>query len=725
MAKDKRKWRMSRRGFLIGFGATTATLAVGVTFGLPKARLEVARFIDESNGASPAGEMPLSPDAWFEISEDNQIRFFVPKIEMGQGVHTSLAQIAADELEVNWEQIKAVQADTNNPINDSSGTGNSNSVSTMYKPIREAAATLRELMKAEAAVQLGVPVASLTVQDGVVMDSNNPENAISYGELVQYSANWEIPEEAPALKPASEFRYIGKPMQRVDFQDKLMGKAIYGYDAQLPDMLYGAVARPPTIEAKMQSAKVGTAAEKPGVVEVVIEDDFAGVVADSRQKAYTGAYNLDVQWDEGQLWQQSDIEAMTTVGQGQRVVIQQEGEDVDDLLDENDPDVVSLEFRSPIAAHAHLEAQAALAHVQADKVEAWVSTQFPQGVRDDIAEVLGRDAESVVVYPTFLGGGFGRKLNVKVATEAARLSAAVGKPVHVGWNRTEDLRNGFFRPPTHHVMRGKLDGNGRLVAMEHSVASGDVLFSVFPGFVGDLIGADFGAYRGAPIQYGIPNRRTVSYRAKLPIATGPWRGLGLLANTFAIESFMDEMATRANVDPLQFRLQQLPNSERGQRFRNVLEAVAAESNWGKPLPAGHAQGIALSLDANTVVAEVAEVSEENGRIRVHNITAAMDPGMIINPDGAKAQTEGGIMMGLSSTFFEEITIKDGQVEAANFDRYPLLTMKEAPNINVVLLESSDSPNGVGEPPIGPVAAAVGNAYFALSGKRLTQLPMRI
>ena len=720
---ESRRWRMSRRGFLIGFGATavtaSATIAVGVKFGLPRARLEVARFIDESNGATGPGELPLSPDAWFEISADDTIRFFVPKIEMGQGVHTSLTQIAADELEVSWEQIEAVQADTNRPVQDSAGTGNSNSVSSMYLPIREAAATLREMMKAEAAVQLGVSVANLDVVHGIVSEEGNPQNAISYGELIQYSTNWEVPEVAPTLKPASQFRYIGQSVKRVDFQDKLMGKAVYGYDARMPGMLYGAVARPPTLEAKMDRANVGEAAEKPGVVQVVIEDDFAGVVAESRQKAYTGAYNLDVQWDEGKLWQQADIDELVTVGNGQRVVIQKEGEDVDPLLADDDPDVVSFSFRTPIAAHAHLEAQAALVNVQPDKVEAWVSTQFPQGVRDDIAEVLGRAPETVVVTPTYLGGGFGRKLNVKSAVEAARLSAAVGRPVHVGWNRTEDLKHGFFRPPTHHVVRGKLDDNGRILAMEHSLASGDTLFSIFPGAVGDLIGADFGSYRGAPIQYGIPNRQTVSYRTKLPIKTGPWRGLGLIANTFAIESFMDEMAVRANIDPLEFRLQQLPNSERGNRFRRVLEAVAIQADWGKTMPAGHAQGIALTLDANTVVAEIAEVSEENGRIRVHNITAAIDPGLVINPDGVKAQTQGGIMMGLSSTFHEEITIKDGQVEASNFDRYPLLTMDESPNIDVVLLESSETPNGVGEPPIGPVAAAVGNAYFALSGKRMT------
>lgn len=717
---------ISRRGFLIAFGVTATAAVIGVKVALPYGRLRIAEFIDESNGASPTGDLPFAPDAWFEITTDNRVRFLVPKIEMGQGVHTSLGQIAADELEVAWADLDVVQPSTLRSVEDSSGTGNSNSVSSMYLPIREAAATLRELLRAEAARQWGVPVAAVVAANTAVHQQDNPDQRFTYGELVQYAADWQLPEAPPTLKPADQFNFIGKPVQRVDFTSKLTGTAVYGYDVRLPNMLYGAVARPSTIEGKLRSAQVGNAANVPGVVQAVIEDDFVGVVAESRLAAYAGIGGLEVTWDDGKLWQQAEIEALVTVGEGQRVVIQKEGDDTAALLRADDPDVLRLTFRSPLAAHAHLEAQAALVDVRPDKVEAWVSTQSPFVVRDELAKVLKREPETVSVTPTYLGGGFGRKLNVESATEAARLSAAVGRPVHVGWNRTEDLRYGFFRPPTHHVVQGKLDGNGRLQAMQHEVASGDVLFSFFPGFVSNIIGADFGAYRGAPIQYGIANRQTISYRAKLPVRTGSWRGLGLLANTYAIETFMDLAAAKADADPLMFRLNHLPNSERGERFRTVLERVAEASGWGRALPAGHALGLALALDANTVVAQVAQVSlTDGGQIRVHEVTAVIDPGQIINPDGVKAQTEGAIMMGLSSALFEEITIKDGQIEAANFDGYPLLTMKEAPNIRVELVESGDMPNGVGEPPIGPIAAAVGNAIFRLTGQHPERLPMRM
>lgn len=716
-----KKWRVSRRGFLIGLGATVAAVAVGVPIGLPRARLAIANLVAEGGSF---GSIEAPPTSWFEITADNRVRFFVPKVEMGQGVHTSLAQIAAEELEIEWAQLEVVPASTAQGINDSMGTAGSTSVSSTFTPIREAAATLREMLRREAAVQLGVPAASLSAAAGVFTANNDPTKSITYGEIVSNAdvASWEIPEEAPALKPVSDFRYVGQSIPRVDFASKVTGQAQYGYDMRLPNMLYGAVARPRTIEGKLKSAAPGEAPNRPGVVAVVAEADFAGVAAESRLQAYAGVGNLALEWDDGRLWQQADIDEMVTVGNGTRVVAQKDG-DVGDWLDGT---VFTAEFRTPLAAHAHLEPQAALVDVQANKVTAWVSTQAALGVRSDLASTLGLDEEQIEVIPTYLGGGFGRKSNVEAAREAAILSKAAGRPVHVGWNRTEDMRHGFFRPPTHHVLRGVLDGNGRIQALQHEVASGDVLFSFFPGAAAAVVGADFGAYRGARLEYdGIPNRQMVSYRTPLPVRTGPWRGLGLLANTFAIESFMDELAHAANIDPLQFRLNHLTDSPLSRRFRTALETVAEMANWGGRLPEGHALGLAMCLDAQTIVAQIADVSVDNGQIRVHHVYCTMDPGLVINPDGAIAQAQGSIVMGLSSTFLEEITVKDGAIEAGNFDRYPLLTLKETPDIHVQLLESGEAPFGVGEPPIGPIAAAVGNAVFALTGQRFTRLPMRL
>ena len=407
-----KKWRVSRRGFLIGLGATVAAVAVGVPVGLPRARLAIADLVAEGGSF---GGVDAPPTSWFEVTADNRIRFFVPKVEMGQGVHTSLTQIAAEELEVDWQQIEVVQASTAQGLNDSMGTGNSNSVSTTFVPIREAAATLRELLREEAARQLDVPAASLSVASGIFTATNAPEKAITYGETVASAdvANWEVPETPPALKPASEFRYVGQATPRIDFPSKLIGEAKYGYDMRLPNMLYGAVARPRTIEGKLKRADVGEAASRPGVVAVVIEDDFAGVAAESRLQAYAGVGNLEMEWEDGRLWQQPELDEIVTVGNGTRVVAQKEG-DITDLLD---GDALTAEFRTTLAAHAHLEPQAALVDVQADKVTAWVSTQAAFVVRGELAKVLGMDEEQVEVIPTYLGGGFGRKLNVESARE--------------------------------------------------------------------------------------------------------------------------------------------------------------------------------------------------------------------------------------------------------------------------------------------------------------------
>jgi isoquinoline 1-oxidoreductase beta subunit len=372
-----------------------------------------------------------------------------------------------------------------------------------------------------------------------------------------------------------------------------------------------------------------------------------------------------------------------------------------------------------------LEAQAALADVRSDSARLWVSTQMQGRTRDIVAEAIGLDAEKVEIIPTYLGGGFGRKAGFEVAVEAARLSKAAGVPVHVGWDRTEELRYGYFRPPTHHVLSASLDENGQISALEHQQASGDVAFGFLPGFLALMMGADFGATRGARLHYDVPNRQTIAHRIQLPVRTGWWRGLGLLANTFAIESFMDELAHSANVDPLTFRLNHLGDDQRGQRLRAVLEAVAEKSGWGQAVPEGRARGLACCIDADTTVAQVAEVSFDaaTNQIKVHQITAAMDCGLTINPDGAAAQIEGNIIWGVGSTFLEELQVKDGQIALNNFDTYPLLTMRDSPHVEVVLLEAGDGqPRGVGEPPIGPVAAAIGNAFFALTGTRLRQIP---
>jgi isoquinoline 1-oxidoreductase beta subunit len=715
----KKRWRMTRRGFLIGAGAVVGSLAVGVALGRAPFHRLIAQQVDN---AVPPGSLPEDPSLWIEITPDNRVRIFSAKVEMGQGIHTAVAQIGAEELNVPWERVELIQANTHTGPYDSFGTGGSGSVAAVYTVLRQAAATVREMLKIEGAKLLGVGVAQVTAVDGTIQVRNNASQSITYGEIVTNVTTWPELETEPALKKIEEYSVIGQSLPRVDLPAKIKGEAVYGFDMRVPDMLYGAVARPPTVAAKMISAKASNAANREGVVQVVIDEEsgFAGVVARTRQQAQAAVRALDIEWDEGYPWQQDELDALLQFEDG--VNIQREGRV--NLTDDNA--TLTAEYRTPFAVHAHLEPQAALADVKGDKVQIWGSTQAQATVQGDIVDELGFEADNVTVTPTYLGGGFGRRLNIKAAVEATRLSRAVGQPVHVGWTRPEEMRDGYLRPSTRSLFRAKLE-NGRIVEMDHHQASGAVAFPFFPGFLKAVFGSDFGAWRGAMNFYGaIPNRSTTAYLSEMPVKTGWWRGLGLLANTFALDGFIDELAYTAGADPLQFRLDHLSDDAFGQRMAGVLKAAAERAGWGQPLPAGHAHGIACSTDVDTVVAQVAEISldEATGQIRVHKFVTAVDAGLFVNPDGAIAQTQGSIIMGLSSTLIEEMSIVDGRVSASNFGGYPLITLDMAPEIDVVLLESDGEPRGMGEPPIGPVAAAVGNAFFALTGVRLRRLPFK-
>lgn len=715
----KRKWRISRRGFLIGAGVGVGGLLLGVRFGLPEAQLRIAQGLE---GASAGfGQVPTEPQAWFEVLPGGQVRLLLTKMEIGQGVMTSLAQLAAEELGIPPSELDVRMATTNQAFADSLGTAGSASVSSLFKPIREAAANLRVMLQAEAAKRLGVPVAALVIDGRAFAAQNDASKRVDFGQLVAGDVKWEAPKEPPALKPSSEWQFIGQPVQRVDIPDKVTGAAAYAYDARVPGMLYGAVLRAPTIGATLRRVQPGTAASVPGVKHVVIDDKFAGVVATSRAAAAQGVAALQAEWEQGKLWQQAELEAIVTAGGG--TMIQREGDAPAAL---RGGPVVSAEYRTPFAIQTPLEAQAALADVKADRATVWASTQSPLSVRRSVAQALSLREEQVEVVPMMVGGGFGRKSGPgDVAIEAARLSKAAGAPVHVAWNRQEEFHYGFVRPLTHHAMAGKVE-NGRITAWQHDQATGDVLFAFFPQIAKTVVGADFGATRAATIRYDVANRLTTSARKDLPVKTGPWRGLGLLPNAFAMESFMDELAAAADADPLKFRLDHLPQDAWGRRMAAVLNEAARMGRWGEPLPEGRARGIACTSDVDTLVAQVAEVSLDRatGQIRVHSIALAMDCGLVVNPDGVKAQAEGSVMWGVGSALLEEARVENGQFTARNFDAYPLLTMKQAPDVQVALLDTlqDGQPRGVGEPPMGPTAAAIGNAFYQLTGARLRELP---
>ena len=719
-AKAKKRKGLTRRRFIVG-----SAVGLGVILGGGYlSRGMTRRYLAEmANSAELTYDNSSAPNIWFEITADNMITLHSPKVEMGQGTFTGLAQIAADELEVQVNQIKVVHAATNTGNVDPFSTGGSNSISGLWTPLRELAATMREMIKNEAAAQLQVDPASLSIQDGVIRGG---DVTVTYGEVVQKVTEWTVPD-TPPLKNVSEYKFIGKPVPRIDLYDKVMGAPMFSMDASMPDMLYGAVVRPSSVGAVYVDADTSEAEQMPGVVAVVKESDFVGVVAHSMTEAENAKKAIKVTWDIDHVWQQEEIEDMIKVGEGVPVEIQREGR-AKDLL--NEAGTIVHEYTTPIGAHAQIEPNGSVAYVEENQATVYIATQVVNLTQKEVAERLGMDKEQVNIIPTYLGGGFGRRLHTPNAIQAAVMSKAVGKPVKSFFDRKEEFQNDTFRPPTHHVMKAKMNENGRIEAIEHNVSSGDVMFGsplIPSNIVEPILGADVGAWRGGMIQYqNIPHYRAISWRVKLPFATSWWRSLGLLANTFAIESFLDELAIQTNQDPVQFRLDHINDDVAGARLSGVIRAAAESAGWRNDVVNGRAMGFAASTDANTPCAHVAEVSVNGKDIIVHKVTCAIDPGVAVNPDQIRAQCEGSIIMGLSATLYEKMTIKDGSVTPTIYGPYKMALMRHAPKeINTIILENGESPRAVGEPPLGPIGAAIANAVYRITGQRLRAMPLEL
>ena len=718
MSKSEKKKGFSRRKFIV-----RSAIGVGVVLGSgyltkPLWQRSLAGAVDKAEGTYMG--KGLTPPLWFEITTENQIILHSPKVEMGQGTFTGLAQIAADELEVATERIIVVHAESASGNLDGFSTGGSTSISGLWTPLRELAATMREMLRNEAAKLLETSPESLALDNGVFSGNGK---TISYGEIAAQVTEWEIPE-TPELKPLQSRKEVGKGVPRLDLEEKVTGAPIFGLDATMTDMLYGAVVRPDRIGAKFKGADTSAAEKMPGVVKIVLEKDFVGVIANSRTQAENAKNAIQAEWKTDRNWTSEDIKKMIRVGQGNPFTIQKQGNPKRIL--NNEADIITAEYESPIGAHAQMEPNGAVAYVEEDKATVIISTQVVSITRREVAKRLGMKPKQVNIIPTYLGGGFGRRLHTPNAIQAAVLSKAVGKPVKCFFNRKEEFQNDTFRPPTHHLMRAQLTEDGRINAMEHNVSSGDVMYgsALLPELAQNLVGSDVGAWRGGMIQYGaIPNHRAVSWRVKLPFATSWWRSLGLLANTFAIESFMDELALQAGKDPVQFRLDHIQDDDRGFRLKEVIKAAAEKAGYKDEVVNGRAMGFACSTDANTPCAHVVELSIENGKIKVHKVTCSIDPGIAVNPDQVKAQSEGSIIMGISASMFEKMEVNDGQLTPIIYGPYQMALMRDAPKeIDVIILENDDKPGAVGEPPLGPIGAAIANAAFRLTGERLRKMP---
>jgi len=715
-----------RVGLLVGVGTAAATVAWFLV--RPAVQLKVGDLMRPAEDPSvPVGKPPDSPWTWLEIGTDEHVHFRSPKAELGQGTHTGLVQLLAEELEVDPDRVVVHHPDTAFGFDQKLLlTAASTSVNGLSRPLREAGATLREALRAEAARRLGCEPGKVVAEHGRCAVRDDPERSLMYGEIVAGKEGaWRLPAVPPALKEPDEYRLVGRSVPRLDLPEKVTGRAVFGFDVRLPGMLYGAVARPPREGARLR--RVGGVAEaraRPGVVEVVVDGGFAGVVAERRRQAYAALDSLRLEWTGGTTVGQAEIRDLVTAPEQGGAVVDRAG-DAPRHLGRGRP--VRAEYRSTMFAALPFEPSVAIADVRPDGVTVHAPSQNPPMVQRAVARALGYSRQEVRVISPYAGGSFARKQTSETAPEAAHLSAAVGRPVHVGRSLAEDLRHGHVRPPSHHVMRGSLDTDGRALAIEHRLALAEC-FTNFPPFhlAPKLTGVDAGAMFGAHTPYGgIRHRRSVFRHAPIPIPTSTSRAPSLHPNVFATESFLDELACHAGEDPLAFRLAHLGEDGMDRRLRLVLEAAAGRAGWGTPVPAGRARGIACCSYGDVAAAEVAEVSVENGSIRVHRVTCALDMGPAVNPDAARSQVEGGISMGLSWALHEEVRLEGGKRLGTGLDDYPTLTLSQMPAVDTVLLDDGPRLIGPSEISSGPIAAAVANAVFALTGQRLRELPLRL
>jgi len=711
--------KISRRKFLVKGGlGTLGVLAVGTAIFRNPIRREIIDFTDSF--IAPYLGTGTEVNLWFEITKHNTILLHSPKVEMGQGTFTGFAQIAADELDININQIEVIAAATESGIVDNLGTGGSLSIASMWTILRELAATTREMIKLEAAKKWGIAVQEITTKNGI---ATYKDQQLSYAQIAENVTEWEIPS-TPTLKPFKEYTLIGKPIPRIDLNAKVFGAPIFGMDAEMDNMLHAVVLKPEHIGATFKKANFTEANKMPGVVKIVQIDDWVGVIAKSYSEALAAKEVIDIEWHIPKKWSEEEIRSLITVGSGNEMLVQKEGNSL-----KKDESFLEIEFKSPLGAHAQIEPNGAVASYKDGKITVIISTQVVGITQKQVAKALKVSTEDVNIIPTFLGGGFGRRLNTYHAIHAVQMSKAVGQPVKYFFTRQEEFQNDMFRPPTHHIMRGKLNNAGQIENLEHHFASGNVATEsvLLPNITNKILGADLGAIRGGSIHYsGIKNRRAIQWHKPLPFATSWWRSLGLLANTFAIESFVDELAIQGNKNPIELRLAEIKEDEEGIRLKNVIQKTLQHTNYSDKVKDGIAMGFACSTDAGTPCAQVVEVSIIKDEIKVHKVTCVMDCGIAVNPDQVKAQCEGAMIMAMSAAMHEKMYIEDGQLQPTIFGPYQMAMIKHAPKeINVHLIQGIDKPGPVGEPPLGPIAAAIGNAVRRLTGERLTEMPLKL
>jgi isoquinoline 1-oxidoreductase beta subunit len=682
--------------------------------------------------AAPVNEPEQSPDhpdsqfvpnAFIRIDESGKTTLVIPQAEMGQGVYTAIAMILAEELDADLAQVVLEHAPPSdklygNPIFGVQVTGNSNSIRAFWDKLRNAGAAARTMLIAAAAAQWQVDAASCSSSNGKITHAAS-NRTLTYGELADVAGKLPVPEK-PKLKNPNDFTLIGKPLKRFDTPNKSDGKTIYGIDVIVPDMKFATLAQCPVLGGKVRHVDAGAAKKLPGVQQIVVLDDLVAVVGDHMWAAWQGLNALKVTWDEGQNANINSADVWNELRAASRkdgVIAKSEG-DVDKGLTQGER--IDAEYELPFLAHATMEPQNCTVRLMAGACEIWTGTQVQSRAQEYAAKAAGLPIDSVTLHNHYIGGGFGRRLEADMVASAVRVAKEVPTPIKVVWTREEDMRHDVYRPAYRDTISASLS-NGKIIAWKYRVTGSSVMARWMPPAFKD--GIDIDAVDSAvDMPYDIPNKRVEYMRAETPVVTtGFWRGVGPNNNVFAIESFMDELARRANMDPVAFRLGMLDGTP---RLKAALKLVAEKSGWGSPLPARVGRGVSVQPSFGSFIATVVEAEVDDvGDVHLRRITCAVDTGIAVNPDTIMAQLQGGLIFGLTAALWGEVTIEKGRVQQSNFNDYRMLRIDETPPIDVHVIKSAEHPGGIGETGVTAGPPALRNAIYAATGVPLRRLPI--
>jgi isoquinoline 1-oxidoreductase subunit beta len=707
---------VSRREFLKGSLATTAGLVIA--FHVP----------GRARAAAPAAKQPLpAPNAFLRIAPDGTVTVLLAHSEMGQGIWTGLAMLVAEELRCAWSQVRVEHAPAAPAYAHTAMgmqmTGGSTTTWSEFDRYRTVGAMARDLLVRAAAVRWKVQPAALRAEAGFV---HHGEEKLSYGDLAAEAAALPPPAKV-ALTPPARWRLIGKPTRRLDTPEKITGKATFGIDVRFPGLRTAVVARAPVFGGKVKGFDASAASRVPGVERVVQVPSGVAVVARDTWSAIRGREALKVEWDPGpgaELSSKGILESYRALARKPGTVAEARGDVAAALARATRR--LEVELDVPYLAHAPMEPLGCTVRLEDGRCELWTGTQFQTIDQQAAARIAGLAPEQVTIHTTFLGGGFGRRATptADFVSEAVHVAKTAGVPVKVLWTREDDIRGGYYRPLFLHRVEVGLDARGSPVAWRHVVVGQSILAGTpFEAAVKNGVDdASVEGVTGSPYLEGVPARQVSLHSPRNAIPVLWWRSVGNTHTAFAMESTIDELAHAAGKDPLAYRAALLA---RHPRHLRALRLAARKAGWGKPPPAGRARGLAVHESFGSVVAQVAEVSVQEQRIRVHRVTAAIDCGLAVNPLSVEAQVQGSVAFGLGPVLRSAITIEGGQPQESNFHDYEVLRLDEMPEVDVIVVPSDARMGGVGEPATAPIAPAVANAVFALTGKRLRSLPLRL